>query len=86
MQLATASGRVYCVSDGHPVERGEYYREVARLIGAAPPTFVKPDLNSPRAARAEANRRVKNTRMLAELGVQLQYPDYRAGLAAILGG
>lgn len=80
------SPSVYCVSDGFPVERGEYYREVARLIGAAPPTFVKPDLNSPRAARAEANRRVKNTRMLAELGVELQYPDYRSGLAAILGG
>lgn len=77
---------VYCVSDGNPVQRGEYYREVARRIGAAPPTFVKPDLNSPRVARAEANRRVKNTRMLAELGIQLQYPDYRSGLAAILGG
>jgi nucleoside-diphosphate-sugar epimerase len=79
-------GQVYCVSDGCPVERGEYYREVARRIGAAPPTFVKPALNSPRAARAESNRRVKNTRMLAELGLQLQYPDYRSGLAAILGG
>jgi nucleoside-diphosphate-sugar epimerase len=79
---------IYCVSDGHPVERGEYYREVARRIGAAPPTFVTPDLNSPspRAARAESDRRVKNTRMLAELGVRLEFPDYRAGLAAILGG
>jgi nucleoside-diphosphate-sugar epimerase len=76
--------RVYCVSDGHPVERGEYYREVARLIGAGPPAFVTPDLNSPRAARAEADRRVKNSRMLAELGVRLQFPDYRSGLAAIL--
>jgi hypothetical protein len=47
---------------------------------------VTPDLNSPRAARAEADRRVKNSRMLAELGVQLAFPDYRAGLAAILGG
>ena len=81
---STDERRVYCVSDGHPVERGEYYREVARLIGAPPPTFVTPDPNSPRAARAEADRRVKNSRMLAELGVQLAYPDYRAGLAAIL--
>ncbi len=78
--------RVYCVSDGRPVERGEYYREVARLIGAPPPAFVTPDPNSPRAARAEADRRVKNSRMLAELGVELQYPDYRSGLAAILAG
>jgi nucleoside-diphosphate-sugar epimerase len=78
--------RVFCVSDGNPVERGAYYHEVARLVGAPPPTFVTPDLNSPRAARAEADRRVKNTRMLAELGVPLAFPDYRAGLAAILGG
>lgn len=76
--------RIYCVSDGNPVERGEYYREVARLIGAAPPVFVTPDLNSPRAARAEANRRVRNTRMIEELGIKLTYPDYRAGLASIL--
>lgn len=78
--------RVYCVSDGHPVERGVYYREVARLIGAPPPTFVPPESGSPRAARAEADRRVSNSRMLAELGVRLQFPDYRRGLAAILAG
>jgi len=77
---------MYCVSDGHPVARAEYYREVARQIGAPSPTFVTPDPHSPRAARAEADRRVTNTRMLAELGVRLAFPDYRAGLAAILGG
>ena len=76
--------RVYCVSDGRPVERGEYYREVARQIGAPAPTFVAPDPNSPRAARAEADRRIRNSRMLNEIGVTLAYPDYRAGLAAIL--
>jgi nucleoside-diphosphate-sugar epimerase len=78
--------RIYCVSDGHPVERGEYYREVARLVGAPPPTFVTPELDSPRAARAAADRRVKNSRMLSELGIKLAYPDFRAGLAAILAG
>jgi nucleoside-diphosphate-sugar epimerase len=73
--------RVYCVSDGQPVQRGEFYSEVARQIGAAPPRFVEPDATSPRAARAEANRRVSNARMLADLHVDLAYPDYRAGLA-----
>jgi len=76
--------RIYCVSDGHPAQRGDYYREVARRLGASPPTFVKPDLNSPRAARAEANRRINNERMLSDLGVTLHFPDCRAGLAAIL--
>jgi nucleoside-diphosphate-sugar epimerase len=76
--------RVYCVSDGCPVERGEFYRQVARQIGAPPPRFVEPDPETPRVARAAANRRVRNARMLQELDVKLAYPDYRAGLAAIL--
>jgi nucleoside-diphosphate-sugar epimerase len=74
--------RVYCVSDGQPVQRGEYYSEVARQIGAAPPRFAEPEPGSPRAARAEANRRISNGRMLADLRVTLAYPDYRAGLAS----
>jgi nucleoside-diphosphate-sugar epimerase len=76
--------RVYCVSDGCPVERGEFYREVARQICAPPPQFVEPARESPRAARAAADRRVRNTRMFQELNVKLAHPDYRAGLAAIL--
>ena len=76
--------RIYCVSDGHPVQRSEYYGEVARQIGAQPPQFVEPDPNSPRARRASADRRVRNDRVLADLHVKLAYPDYRAGLAALL--
>jgi nucleoside-diphosphate-sugar epimerase len=76
--------RLYCVSDGNPVQRGEYYSEVARQIGAAPPRFVEPALGSPRAERAGSSRRVRNDRMLADLRVTLAYPDYRAGLTAIL--
>lgn len=76
--------RIYCVSDGNPVQRGEYYCEVARQIGAPPPRFVEPDPDSPRAHRSNANRRVRNDLMLRELKVDLAYPNYRAGLAAIL--
>lgn len=76
--------RVYCMSDGHPVERAEFYAEVARQIGAPAPRFIAPDPNSPRAVRAAADRRVRNDRMLTQLRVHLAYPDYRAGLAALL--
>jgi nucleoside-diphosphate-sugar epimerase len=75
---------VYCVSDGRPVGRAEFYREVARQIGAPPPKFVEPDAMSPRAERARGNRQIRNDKMLAELQVELAYPDYRAGVAAIL--
>ncbi|HJQ80352.1 MAG TPA: NAD-dependent epimerase/dehydratase family protein [Lacipirellulaceae bacterium] len=76
--------QIVCVSDGYPILRGEYYAELARQIGAPPPRFVEPAPDSPRAERAVTNRRIRNTRMLRELNVKLAYPDYRAGLAAIL--
>jgi nucleoside-diphosphate-sugar epimerase len=76
--------RVFCISDGHPVQRGEYYAEVARQVGAPLPTFVAPDPGSPRAIRAQSDRRINNARMLSELGVKLKYRDYRVGIAGAL--
>ena len=76
--------RTYNVSDGHPAVRREYYEELARLLNAPPPKFVEPDANSPVAARAGGDKRVDNARMRAELGVELRYPSFREGLAAIV--
>jgi nucleoside-diphosphate-sugar epimerase len=76
--------QVFNVSDGTPVIRSDYYAEVARHIGAPPPTFTEPAADSPAALRASANRRIANEKMLRELRVQLAYPSYREGLAAIL--
>jgi nucleoside-diphosphate-sugar epimerase len=77
---------VFCVSDGNPVVRGEYYREVARLIGVAEPTFAEPDADSPAAARARADKRISNRTLVDTIRPSFQYPDYRAGLATILAG
>lgn len=76
---------VVCVSDGSPPQRGDYYAEVARLLGAPEPNFVEPETDSPRAARAAADKRVANRLLREHLGVSLRYPTYREGLAAILG-
>ena len=75
--------KLYVVSDGHPVVRGDYYREVARMLGAAPPRFVDPPADSPAAARAASDKRVNPRRLFAELSPALLYPSYREGLAAI---
>jgi nucleoside-diphosphate-sugar epimerase len=75
---------LYCVSDGNPVERAAYYRCLAQLLGAPPPRFSWPAAGVPAAERAASSKRVSNARMLRELGVTLQYPSYREGLAAIL--
>lgn len=78
--------RRYLVSDGHPAPRGDYYAELARLLGAPAPRFVEPPQSDPRAARAAADKRVCNARMLAELHVSLAFPSFREGLASIVAG
>lgn len=83
-RLSSQAPHIYCVSDGNPVARHDYYGEVARQIGAPPPRFVEPEADSPRTIRAESNRRVCNKRMLTELRATLTYPNYQTGLAAIL--
>ena len=76
----------FVVSDGQPVVRGEYYTELARLLGAPPPRFAAPVDDSPAAQRAASDKRVNPARMFAELRPALQYPSYREGLAAIVAG
>jgi nucleoside-diphosphate-sugar epimerase len=77
-------GSLYVVADGHPVQRGEYIRAVAALLGAPPPQFAALDKNSPAARRARSDKRIDNSKMLRELNVALRYPSYREGLAAAL--
>lgn len=76
--------RTYVVSDGHPVERREYYEELARQLAADAPRFVAPAADAPAAQRAAASKRINNARLMAELGVSLAYPSFREGLAAIV--
>jgi nucleoside-diphosphate-sugar epimerase len=72
--------RLYLVSDGHPVERREYYSELARLSGAPAPNFA-PAAETPAADRAAANKRISNARLMAELKPTLVWPSYREVLA-----
>jgi nucleoside-diphosphate-sugar epimerase len=75
---------VFCVTDGTPVRRKDYYDEAARLINAPPPRFTPPPPDSPAAARAGASRRVRTDKLRANLSVELAYPTFCHGLAAIL--
>ncbi|QDU54711.1 SDR family oxidoreductase [Aeoliella mucimassa] len=75
---------LYCVCDGHPVVRRDYYGEAARLLNAPEPTFIAPAADSPRAARASSNRRVSNKKLVDTLPFGLSYPSYREGLQAIV--
>jgi nucleoside-diphosphate-sugar epimerase len=75
-------GGIYNISDGHPVRRANYYEELARLYQAPTPQFA--GVAGAERTRGGADKRVRNARMLQELAVELQYPTYREGLAAIV--
>lgn len=71
---------MYVVSDGQPVLRDEFYRELARLCGTAEPIFVQPDEGDPKLRRA-TDKRVDPRRLFSDVPMSLRFPDYRAGLA-----
>ena len=75
---------IYSVADGAPTLRQDYLEELARLLEAPPPKFDSENEQS--SGRGATNKRVRNDRLLGELGVRLLYPSYREGLAAIVRG
>jgi nucleoside-diphosphate-sugar epimerase len=79
-----APPRTYLVSDGHPATRREYYHCLADLLERPRPQFVEGGASSGKE-RSHGSKRVRNSRMLCELGVQLSHPTYREGLIASLG-
>jgi nucleoside-diphosphate-sugar epimerase len=76
--------RMYLVSDGHPVRRGDYFAELARLLGAPPPRFEAPSPESLAASRSGTDKRISNARICTELHFSPRFPTYREGLAAIV--
>jgi nucleoside-diphosphate-sugar epimerase len=81
---AETGPRHYLVSDGCPVARRDYYRQLAQLLEAPTPQFLSPDATLPSAVRANSDKRVSNSRLMSELHVQLAYPSFREGLAGIV--
>jgi len=72
------------VSDGSPLSRGDYFKELCRQLDAPAANFGDPETDSPSAQRALGNKRVSNQAVLQTLGLQLDYPDFSSGLSAIL--
>lgn len=80
-------GAVYNVCDDEPAAPADVIAHAAGLLGIDPPPLEPfgPAALSPMAQSFWAdNKRVSNALIRRELGVALRYPDYRAGLAAIL--
>ena len=80
-------GAIYNLCDDDPAPPEAVLQHAAALLGLPPPPEVAFDAAemSPMARSFYAeNKRVRNDRIKHELGVTLLYPDYRAGLAALL--
>ena len=74
------------LSDAEPAPLAEVTAFAARLLGLTPPPEIPFDQASlsPTARSFYAENKRLRSRRLTELGTDMLYPDYRAGLAAIL--
>ena len=80
-------GAVYNVCDDDPAPPQDVIAHAAELLGLPPPPqvpFDEAELSPMARSFYAESKRVDNRRMKEELGVALRYPDYRAGLAALL--
>lgn len=82
-----APGRIYNVTDDEPAPGDVVVAHAAMLLGVTPPPGERWEdaVMSPMARSFyQGSRIVSNLRIKEELGLRLLYPDYRAGLAAVL--
>lgn len=73
---------LYCVSDGMPPTRQEYYSYVAKLGKYREPIFA-PESSSA-MSRSDSNKRISSKRLLDEIKRPLSFPTYREGLESLL--
>jgi nucleoside-diphosphate-sugar epimerase len=80
-QRAAARSR-YLVADDQPTTQLEYATWLCERMGLPLPA-TRPAFAPGKAKVAHRNRRIRNTRLKADLGLELRYPTFREGEAAI---
>jgi nucleoside-diphosphate-sugar epimerase len=80
--------RVYHASDNYPMLTSEYFEQVAAALGLAAPArlpraLLAGHLSAMQASFMQESRRLSNTRLRTELGVNLRYPSVAAALREI---
>ena len=85
--LRSEPGQAYNLCDDDPAPPEDVLSYAAQLLGLPEPPGIPYDQAemTPMARSFYAeNKRVRNDKMKQELGYQLKYPDYRAGLRGLL--
>jgi len=80
-------GVAYNVCDDDPAPPQDVIAHACDLLGVTPPpeiAFEDAELSDMARSFYAESKRVSNARIKDELGVELIYPDYRAGLDALL--
>ena len=80
-------GAAYNVCDDNPAPPEDVLSHAARLLGLPDPPaipFDQAEMSPMARSFYGESKRIRNDRIKTELGVNLLYPDYPAGLAALL--
>jgi len=82
-------GAVYNVCDDEPAPSADVVAFACELLGVDAPPLVPfhqaaGEMSPMALSFWRDNRRVDNSRIKGELGVRMKFPDYRAGLRAVL--
>ena len=82
-----ARNRILNCADGNPAEAGDVMRAAAKLLGVEPPpsvAFTDAEMSAMARSFYATARCVDASKIKRELGLDLLYPDYHAGLKALL--
>ncbi|MBK1697294.1 SDR family oxidoreductase [Rhodovibrio salinarum] len=80
-------GAIYNVSDDEPAAPADVTQFACELLGVEPPPLVsweEADMSAMARTFWQDNKRVDNSKVHRDLGVQFRYPTYREGLQAVL--
>ena len=81
-----ALGQTFIVCDGHPVQRRDYYDFVAETLLAKPIPWDAIDGSEAKTRSTGMGKKLSNKKLLSNIPVEFQYPDYRAGVTQALSG
>lgn len=87
---AAPAGAVYNATDGHPSTMTDYFNTVADYAGLPRPPQVSMEeaqmsMSAGMLSYLQESRRIRNDKVLTELGIRLQYPSLAAGLGMLEG-
>lgn len=78
-QQRLGQGEIFCVSDGCPPMRKDYYEYIAELLDISSIPWSEEPLD-PKTRRAGSNKRISNRKLIDATGYQFQFPDFRSGV------